>query len=168
MKQGAFCIDASVLITAHQQYYAFDLFPRFWKSLARWGKQGKIVSCAAVFNELSGYADALSTWAKANAALFPQPDLNVGARYEEVVKWVNTRYEPQHAQVFLAGADPWLVAQAAVYGQTIVTLEVARQEHTDPRTGLVPGRVKLPNVCAQFKVKVVDTFEMLRRLGFKC
>jgi len=167
--QEKFCIDTSVFITAYQQYYAFDLFPSFWRSLERWGKQGKWISCAAVFDELTnGKSDALSNWAKANATLFLQPGLAVSAKYQEIAELVIKRYEPHHAETFLASADPWVVAQAAASGQIVVTLEAERQEYIDPRTERVHGHVKLPNVCRHFGVEFINTFAMLRRLGFKC
>jgi len=61
---------------------------------------------------------------------------------------------PQH---FLDGADPWIIAQAKVRGDVVVTHEkLVNDEST---------KVKIPNICVQFGVKYVDTYKMLRELG---
>jgi len=49
----SYILDADVLITAKNQYYAFDLCPGFWDSLIHYHKKGYINSIDRVKNEPS-------------------------------------------------------------------------------------------------------------------
>ncbi len=52
-----------------------------------------------------------------------------------------------------------MAAYARVHNMTVVTLETFDAN--------IKRRVKLPNVCRQFGVEYVNTFEMLRRIGIR-
>ena len=59
---------------------------------------------------------------------------------------------------FADGADGWLIAYARAEKATqLVTQEQFRPD--------VKRRIPITNVCRQFKLEWIDTFEMLRRLG---
>lgn len=81
--------------------------------------------------------------------------------FSSVIAWVNA--QPQFAQAakaeFASVADGWLVAYAKVNGMTVVTHEEFAPD--------VKKRVPLPNVCIEFDVEYVNTFEMLNDLGVK-
>lgn len=57
---------------------------------------------------------------------------------------------------FIAKADPWIIAKASVLGATVVSHE-SRLESTTKK-------VKVPNVCDQFGVSCISTFDLLRTL----
>ena len=57
-------------------------------------------------------------------------------------------------RIFLAGADPWLIAHASAHGNTVVTHEVHRDGQKN--------KVKIPTVCKALNVPCIRTFEMLR------
>lgn len=108
--------------------------------------------------------DALYDWTKDDAPrdLFvstaEQPVLDA---YANVMTWVhrNPQFLPEGKGKFANGADGWLVAYAQVHRKVLVTDEVL-----DPR---VKRRVPIPNVCKQFCVDYLNTFEMLRQLGVR-
>ena len=157
-----FLVDANVLITAHHGYYALDLCPGFWDCLIHHSNAGRILSIDRVRDELVGYGDALSDWVRdiAPPELFvPSLGEAVTDSYREVMRWVyaNNQFSLQAKDEFSRGADGWLVAYARVHNVIIVTLEA---HHPDARR-----RVPLPNVCEQFGVPRVNTFEMLNELG---
>ena len=73
--------------------------------------------------------------------------------------YANDQFSPQAKNDFSRGADGWLVAYAKVHNATLVTLETYQQG--------ARRRVPLPNVCKQFSVLHMDTFEMLSELGVR-
>jgi hypothetical protein len=76
------------------------------------------------------------------------------------MKWVATSQFRQAAKdEFARVADGWLAAYAKANRHVVVTLEEFNNESQK--------RVPLPNVCRQFEVDYVNTFEMLEILGTK-
>lgn len=55
----------------------------------------------------------------------------------------------------LGVADPWLVARARVYGETVVTQEVSRPSKL--------SKVSLADVCDHFEVNHIEVVPFLRR-----
>lgn len=156
-----YLLDANIYITAHRIYYAFDLCPGFWDCLVHYFEAGRLLSIDQVRDELIGHGDALSDWAKdAPSGLFaPSLGEPVTDAYREVMRWVyaNNQFTRQAKDEFSRGADGWLVAYAMVNRSVLVTLERYAPE--------ARSKVPLPNVCRQFGVPDIDTFEMLRKLG---
>ncbi|SFU84563.1 protein of unknown function [Alicyclobacillus macrosporangiidus] len=151
-----YVVDANVLITAYQNYYAHDLLPRFWDVLPN---ESRVCSIDRVLRELRRGNDWLSSWAQQHRDWFLSTDeISVLERYRDVVNWVASvsRYKEENKMAFYEGADPWLVAYASVHHLTVVTLE-----RPEPNS----RKVKVPDVCNQFGVPVVNTFRMLRSLG---
>ena len=159
-----YLLDANVYITAHRSYYAFDLCPGFWESLIHHFNAGRIFSIDRVRRELLEPDDALSRWVDSEcpAGMFVTSlESAVTDAYREVMSWVyaNDQFFPQAKNEFSRGADGWLVAYARAHNGTVATLETYRPN--------VRSRVPLPNVCDQFGVPRMDTFEMLRGLGVR-
>lgn len=98
---------------------------------------------------------------KGHRQIFFVPSLGqtVTDAYREVMRWVyaNDQFAIQAKNEFSQGADGWLVAYARAHDVMLVTLERYAPE--------ARSKVPLPNVCRQFGVPCIDTFEMLRRLG---
>jgi hypothetical protein len=60
---------------------------------------------------------------------------------------------------FLDGADPWLIAKASATNHTVVTHEV-----WVPPTS---HKIKIPNICQQFNVPYINSFDLLDTLNAK-
>ena len=58
----------------------------------------------------------------------------------------------------IKNADAWIASFALTNGNIVVTHEVHNLD--------IKRRILLPNVCTAFKIEYLDTFEMLRKLGF--
>ena len=73
--------------------------------------------------------------------------------------WIDAQVQFTGAakEQFARGADGWLIAYAKAMGYVVVTQE---QISADVRR-----RVPIPNVCTEFGIRYVNTFEMLRELG---
>ena len=66
---------------------------------------------------------------------------------------------PANRDHFLAKADPWLIAKAMSSGAIVVTHESLVSDATK--------KVKAPNICKQFGVQCINTFEFLRQTKAK-
>ena len=161
MDDPAFVLDANVLITAKNSYYAFDLAPGFWESLIYLAGNGRILSIDYVKEELERGNDQLAQWATNDFshAFISTDEEDVRESYREIMTWVQGQDQFLDAAKadFARGADGWLVAYAKAKGCIVVTLEVIKPD--------IRWKVPIPNVCQAFGVQFIDTFEMLRRLG---
>jgi hypothetical protein len=154
-----FWLDASVFIQAKRKYYPFDIVPGFWAILEEKGESQVIKSPYEVFLELAKGGDELYRWAQERRErnFFIEPDEHVQQVFREIADFVNEAYQEPAAKYFLDGADPWVIAHAKCDGGTVVTNEKAVAADS--------FKVKIPNICRQFEVDCVDTFDMLRELG---
>ena len=163
-----FVLDANVFIGAHRTYYSMDLCPGFWDCLLQHFRGGSLLSIDEVRDELLDISksedvkpDALYHWTKAapRALFVSSREQSVVDAYRDIVAWVYSR--PQFLQGakddFARKADGWLVAYAKTHNLMLVTQEVFDQN--------IKKRVPIPNVCQQFNVDYLNTFEMLRQLG---
>ena len=158
-----FVLDANVFITAHRGYYTLDLCPGFWNCLIHHFHSGRILSIDRVRDELIGNGDELSDWVQdAPADMFVASlEKPVIDAYQEVMSWVHgdPQFYTQAKDEFSRGADGWLVAYAMSHNVTLVTLEAYQNG--------AKRRVPIPNVCEQFRVARMDTFEMLCELDVR-
>lgn len=163
-----YCLDANVFVQAHRLYYAFDIAPSFWEALTQWGREQNICSPQAVYDELVGNNDPLARWCKNDGlVLFVKPGQQTYSCFQAIADKTVARYQPHLTQHFLEGADPWVIAHAAAHSLTVVTMESLRQENPDPNTGKIGGKkIQIPNVCQLMGVSVINTFDLLRELGF--
>ncbi len=162
MKDDTFLLDANIFIEAHRRYYGFDVCPGFWESLGHFAMGGRIISIDRVYSELKVGQDSLWDWARPIAELFvPSTEPQVVQAFSEVIQWVKRepQFRPEAKSEFATKADGWIAAYAQVHGTVIVT-----HEGHDPN---VKKRVPLGNVCREFKLPVMDTFTMLRKLQIR-
>ena len=161
MTPPEFVLDTNIFVQANLGYYAPDICPSFWQALLEAYLNGRLVSIDKVREEILVIDDNLAVWAKAEAsALFVSSDLQpVSDAFTEMVAWVqqNQQFTEAAKAEFLDAADGWVAAYASVHNATVVTLETYDAN--------IKRKVKLPNVCRQFGVECINTFEMLRRLG---
>lgn len=151
-------LDSNALITPHSGPYSFDLAPGFWVFLDQ-KMAGKVIgSTRLVCQELMKGNDQLAEWAaqRKDSEFFAEPDGEVQKALQKVAEYVHGHYVRQHASVFLAGADPWLIAHAMVRGGKVVTAE---------RSQPGSGKPKIPDVAAQFGVECTTIYNMLKQLG---
>ena len=162
-----YLLDANVFIEAKDRYYGFNLCPGYWRALDVHNKEKRVHSIDRVRKELirkggpDREPDRLSDWAedKERDTFFKKTqDQAVIKAFQEMVNWVNS--EPQFTQEakaeFADAADGWLIAFARVNGLIVVTHEVY--------ASAVQRKVPIPNVCLEFSVDYVNTFEMLEAL----
>ena len=91
----------------------------------------------------------------------PITSQKVQEQYIVIVNHIEALPNKSRASVnaFLDSADPWLIATAALTGEIVVTQEklVASNSH----------KIKIPNICKDFNVQCINTFNMLKDLDAK-
>lgn len=162
ISERKYALDANIFIEAKRRYYAFDLCPGFWAALIWHHEHGRIGSIDKVKKELEHGADELNTWV-ANTApgscFITTDNSDVVICFAQMVSWVQSQaqFNPEAKAEFASGTDGWLIAYAKTNGLVLVTHEILSPD--------ARRRVPMPNVCQQFGVAYVDTFEMLRDLN---
>lgn len=162
-----YLIDSNSLITAYRLFYSFDIAPSFWKKLSEHFISGKIVISDMVKNELEQGNDSLTEWLRnlESTHLCNHVDSDIISTYGNVIQYVHDcgLYKESAFRIWSVStvADPWLIASASVNNYTLVTFE-------EPSGGLNPKNpnkaAKIPDVARHFNVKVINLFEMMRRL----
>ena len=103
--------------------------------------------------------DDLRRWIAShkNTSLFCTADRFVRLKYRKIVDYVSNNFEEKEVRKFLYGADPWIIAHAIESNGKVITREI-------PQPGA--KKIKIPDVCDYYGVKVTPLFTMLRDLGF--
>ncbi len=161
-----YVIDSNILIEANRRYYSLDFAPSFWNFLIRSAKEGKIISIDKVYDEILKGKDNLAEWAKKNfVSAFSdiKNDEKILELYGTLMKWALKQDQfTQPAKDEFArneNADAWIIAFAKIKNHIIVTQEVLDLN--------IKKRIPIPNVCSEYNIKFIDTFQMLRDLNFK-
>ena len=155
-----FVLDANVFFTAHHDYYRPDLCPGFWDCLQHFTQTGDLSSIDQVRKEIKS-PEKLVEWMKplAGKMFRSTTEPETIEAFRRMQNWVNSNDQFKEAakNEFGRVADGWIAAYAKANGFIVVTLEVF-----DPN---VRKRVPIPNVCHKFKVRCLNTYEMLQYLG---
>ena len=125
----AYLLDTNIFIQAKNLHYGMDFCPAFWDWVAKSNSKKNLFSIEKVSDELKALT--------------------------EVSRWVNKQdYEEAGKNVFLQGADYYLIAQAKAKNYTIVTHETPSDSKK---------KIKIPNVCIGLQIKCMNVYEMLRK-----
>jgi hypothetical protein len=160
-----YLLDANVVITAKDSYYAIDQVPEFWEWLVHQGEQNKLKIPRELFDEVNPGNDKdhpFFAWRKHKTTV-EALQLKEQIDPEILQRVIDDGYGKNLTddQLITIGADPFLVAYSlAQPNRTVVTTEVSRPKAQRQNR-------KLPDVCDQFAVPRLNTFEMTRALGWK-
>lgn len=155
-----FVLDANVFISANNMYYAPDLCAEFWRILVDCNREGTVFSIDRVYDELIRHKDDLSEWSHRNNFMFVSTrNERIEQVYADMTEWVRRERRPEALEEFSGAADGWLAAYAVVTGSTLVT-------HEQPAPSS-RNHAKLPDVCEEFDIPYMNTFDMLRRLEIR-
>lgn len=156
-----YLVDADVLITAKNKYYAFDRVPEFWAWPVHVARQGSARIPFEIYKEITDGNDALAIWAKEKAN-------KEALLLDEEIDQKTVAYDLEHGyapdlndvEIEKIGHDPFLIAYAlAVDGRCVVTLEGSRPKASRANR-------KIPDVCKGLGVACIDTFAFLNVLNF--
>lgn len=135
-----------------------DIVPSFWEWLDQKAREGIIFSSLMVCHELAEGDDDLADWVKErkDIGLFVDPDEDTQRVFGTIGDYVVAHYPAHNAEVFLSGADPWIIAHAYSASAVVVTHETLAGENA--------SRVKIPNICRWHNVPWMNPYQMLREL----
>ena len=142
-----------------------DIAFSFWNKVKELADSGQIISIDKVKDELYDKNDDLEDWCKANLPedFFKSSD-DVMLEYGKISAWaisMNGHYLPNALNEFLASdeADAFLVAYSLADNENrvLVTHEVSQPNRKN--------RIKIPEACAPFDVRYLNTIGMLREIG---
>ena len=159
-----YLLDTSVLIEASKRYYEHNLVSTFWGHLADQSRIGVISSIDKVKNEIHTKNTFLTDWANNDFAQWESTanDDTVN-RYTNLIQWSTTHQQFNvNAKNEFANednADPWLLAHAMTTGCVVVTEEVFNRD--------IKRKIPIPNVCEEFDVLYMNTFQMLHELKIR-
>lgn len=162
-----YLLDASALITAHQNYYPVDRVPEFWGWLQHMGTMGSLKMPLEIYEEIkdgpkNSEKDLLFAWIKDDvirSALLLDEVVDISL----VQKVVNDGYanDLTDVEVEQIGRDPFLIAYAMNgNARCVVTTEASK-----------PSKKRhnrhIPDVCKSMSVRCCDTFALNKALGFR-
>lgn len=155
-----YLVDSNVLIQAKNMYYRMDFCPGFWEWFSNSVDEGKVKSISFVKEELEKGNDELKSWIKTLSNCFLHVDDKQTQKfYEDIINYVmKSNYKDSAKNDFIQIADPWIIAKAKAIEATVVTHE----KHLDPN---IKKKVKIPNICKEFHVPYIDTFDMLQNVS---
>ena len=156
-----YVLDANAFIEAKNRYYGLDICPGFWDALVAQHDAKRIFSIDRIRAELAEQDDEIKDWIENQApeTFFKKTeDQAVIAEFQKLVGWVysTNQFSDFAKSEFATVADGWVIAYAAVNELVVVT-----HEEFAPA---VKRKVPMPNICVEFEVDYVNTFEMLRSL----
>jgi len=158
-----YLIDANVFITAHRQFYPFDVVPSFWEQLVERASE-KILIIKQVQDELFKGKDILTEWYQVECSKFTVlniPDNSVIEAYSKIINSINEnqRYKQTAKDEFASIADSWLCAYGLAFNIPIVTLETFQAN--------TRKIIKIPNVCEEFGIKYINLIQFMREVNIR-
>ena len=153
-----YVLDTNVISSLHKNYYR-KRFVSLWKEFDQLVADGQITSTREVLHELGdGSPGADLEWATANPKLFATPDAKEGAFVAKIYAITHFQTNIEKQKLYKGGrnADAFIVARASVIGGTVVTME-----------RLKPNAVKVPNICAHFKIPYLDLEGFMEKEGWE-
>ncbi len=154
-----YVLDANVFMTAYHSYYSPGICQGFWDCLEHYCLEGSVLSIDRVRAEILGPPGLVEWRNQAPGGMFaPSGEPEIADRFSRMQAWVRARdqFLPAAKDEFARVADGWLAAYAKVHDVVVVTQEVFNPD--------IRKKVPLPNVCREFDVPYVSTFDMLNDL----
>ena len=162
----SYWFDSNSFMTPSRTSHRFSRGTRLWDFLEQKALEHIIGSPSIVLDfEIThadkSKADELEKWArKLDGILFLPPNDSVQIYYSQIVQAVssNPQYKAYEKQIFLAKADPWVIAYAKAYGGKIVTFEKTAPFSKEP---------KIPDVAKTlFDIESIILWDALDELGY--
>jgi len=167
-------LDSNVFIFSKNQFYSPSFCPGFWEALDLLYKKGKWCSLDKIYDELAeknikkgnqnAKEDYVSQWVKDRRSCFREFD--AADELREIISYLDDemnlrRYDAYQVDLFLSGADPYLIAYAMKHGFELITNETYTNEekYNNPNNKL---KIKIPNVCKKFGVSYKMLWKFLQ------
>lgn len=160
-----YLLDSNTFIQAHKTYYKMNFCSAYWDWMDGQFEKAKLSSIEFVQKEILRMNDELSNWVKDRKQFFlSQSDHPTQAAFSAVANQVMSygdHFIPGAQQEFLQCADPWLIAKALGMSEDVT---IVTHETFDAK---IKKKVKLPNICKDFNVSYINTYQLLETLNAK-
>ncbi|MFH0829275.1 MAG: DUF4411 family protein [Candidatus Kerfeldbacteria bacterium] len=148
-------MDSSALIYAWGYAYPLEAFGGFWENLEGLGREGRLLVSEEVLEEVQRKDDGLHKWLKQRDSLVASHTGEVQLAVKEILK---SHRLLLNAGTGKSGGDPFVVAVARVHGCCVVSEEQVSDS---------PKRIKIPNVCRDYRVKCIPLVRMILAEGWR-
>jgi predicted nucleic acid-binding protein len=162
MADQKYFLDTNIFISSYRGFYAMDIVPSFWEALSETAlKTGRIYIPDMIKEEVLRNEDGLTNWLRENISSFKETlssAEDVQKSFTKIADWTNSadQFTENAKKTFLSCADPWIVAHTMTYGGKVVTMEVSAPESK--------RKIKIPDVCMQFKVPYITLYSFMKEL----
>ncbi len=152
-----YVFDSGPLIVMFRHFYPKQ-FPSLWINFDNMVAENRATAVREVLNELTGYSDNLSEWAKAHKSFFPKPT-------SDELRFVTEIFKIKHFQTLIRKkerlqgtpvADPFVIAKAKVLHGCVVTMEK-----------LKANAAKIPNVCERFDIPCMNLEKFMEKENWR-
>ena len=153
----SYVFDTGIFSQLFRNYYP-TVFPSLWEKFDMLTMLGDISSVREVLREINdGPLQNMKDWAAENAAVFSPPTPEEGAFISQIYGIKHFQQNIQQQALLKGGqiADPFVIAKAAVAGDTVVTTELFK-----------PNAVKIPNICDHFNVPCMTLQDFMKAEGW--
>ena len=141
-----YCIDTNALIDLWRRRYPPDIFPTLWSLFEQLLDQGQVIAPKEVLKELEKRDDELLRWAKKRHVMFRDLDEPQLGHLRRLLRDHKDLIDPYAES---PKADPFIIALAQAIGWTVITSEM-------------PGKNKIPTLCAEYGIKCFQLLEFFR------
>lgn len=150
-----YVFDTSALIGMWKRTYPPEQFPTLWDKMDELASRGRILGPEEVLGELSRMDDAVHQWAKDRA------ETTVAPTTRPLMQAVRDLLGA-HPYLMKTGrnrnsADPFVIAQAAFDGRTVVTEE----------KGGVAAKPTIPYICRERRIDCIAPLDFIKEEGWQ-
>lgn len=152
-----YVFDTSPLSNLFRHFYR-RRFPTLWQHFEDLVGSSVVTSTREVARELDQYGHADQDWIEHNNHIFSTPIIAEAEMIRQIyaIKHFQQNIENKKIQKGGLNADPFVVAKAAVFSGTVVTLE------SSP-----PNAARIPNICNHFGVRCINLEKFMEEQGWE-
>jgi len=157
-----YIIDTSSLIELNK-HNPMDIYQTLWQKMEGLVRNNRLLAPREVLDEIIRFDDALAVWAKKHPDMFKDPTKD----QIEIVKDILKKYPSLVKKSKRYVADPWVIALAIEMRESpqSTLYEIKRIVVTEEK--IRGTRVRIPYVCQEYAVEVIDILDMVRKEGWK-
>jgi hypothetical protein len=149
-----YVIDSNILI--NMKHFYPEVFKSLWDKMNDLVTTNEMISVKEAYNEITARNDFITEWADIHKKIFSIPEAEEYATITEIM----TRHKELVRNDSVSGgkavADPFLIAKAKATNSILVTNET-----------FIVNAHKIPNVCQEYNVKVMNLKEFMINEGWQ-
>jgi hypothetical protein len=149
-----YSLDTSAILNPWWKFYPPDVFRSLWDRLDDLIEQQCLFASEEVLVELERKANEVYEWALNRQGMFVPTDAYIQSEVTSILSCYQRLVDTRRNR---SGADPFVIALAAVKGYTVVTYE---------NRGGNPDKPHIPDVCDELGIRTISFLEFVREQGW--